>query len=691
MRRDLTPVLALAAAWWLWTDLTAAWGPSLITVLGQAGSTSAVLLGLFALACVALPFALVALLSIERTGNGITFRSVNGAGIALLAVALLARVVLAFVPGGSVQLWASSLGVAAALGWIALLAARHGRSLATGVASGWLITTALAAAGGTWLPIWRTDALGTVATVLLVGLALATCGAILKPTSPLTHRQAWTLFPLALVAGIAVVNPGRASTIITDTGPALLVVGCATAALSVAALGRAVTGWGRVAAGALAVVMVACSLWGTWAPGSGLPMELAWWLTPLLVAGPICLTVMLTPDLPHSTEPSTQSDVAADAAADEADEKLIAQVEAETEAAQARLTTRPRAIADLRPLQEAHDRLADREAAGWAQAATPFTVLQGALVWVVGFFLYYGGYDLGYRMDWLLPVVLAVVVYGVYRATPVPDRTGGPPLLLYPIALACLVAAGIGAYEYRQPVSSVPTADRDLRVVTWNVRMGYGLDGTFDPVAVGQRLRGADVVLLSEVDRGWLLNGGQDQLAILAHQTGQRLYFAPAADPVWGDAVLTNLPVTEVRNQPLASHGAPTGAQALAVKVRVDQDPIWMVSTHLQPHQSIVTEQAGEVAAFAASLASDGSAVVLAGDLNTEPGSEAFAALTAAGLTDALAENRPAATFSADQPTKQIDHVMVSGGLTVREAGVWDSRASDHLPVWGDLTLRAVS
>src|SRR3546814_18002779 len=88
--------------------------------------------------------------------------------------------------------------------------------------------------------------------------------------------------------------------------------------------------------------------------------------------------------------------------------------------------------------------------------------------------------------------------------------------------------------------------------------MGYGMDGEFDPRAVAAQIadQDPDVVLLSEVDRAWLLNGGQDQLAILARLLDMEAHFGPAADAVWGDAILTDLPVEDVRSRTLDSFGA---------------------------------------------------------------------------------------------------------------------------------------
>ncbi len=631
MRRDLPPVLALAAAWWLLADLTAVWGPSLLTVLGSTASTPVWPLGLFALGCVAAAFALVALT--RRPGSP----------VALLAVALLARIVLAATPGGQVQLWAASVGFAAALAWFAHLAVRHGQALASGLATGWLLTATVAAVGGTWLPVWRTDPIGIVCTIVLVLLAVSTLKQATTDTAPLSRRQAWSIFPVALVAGIAVVNAGRASTIITDTGPLLLVIGCATAALSVAALGRAHTPWGRLAAGLVGVLLVMASLWGTWAPES-LHLELAWWLAPMLVVAPVCLAVLLTPDLPDRAEPDD-------------------------------LVREDAGLADLSPL---HDR---QEA---ARAASPFLVLGGAVVWALGLFGYYAGYDLGYRADVLVPVVLAVVVIGVWEARPLPARTGGPAPALYGVTAIALVAATVGAWQHRQPTAVERTASADVSITAWNLRMGYGTDGRFDPEAVARQVQDSDVVLLSEIDRGWLLTGGQDQLAILAQLTGKRLYFAPAADPVWGDAVLTSLPVTEVVGRPLASFGAPTGAEALAVRLRASGRSFWVVSTHLQPKNDgndRTIDQTGQVARFARSLTGDGSGVILAGDFDFEPGSRSFSTVLQAGFEDALAADRPAPTFTSNNPEEERDHIFVSSRIEVLDARVETSNASDHLPV----------
>ncbi|MFG1883427.1 endonuclease/exonuclease/phosphatase family protein [Micromonospora sp. NPDC049102] len=151
---------------------------------------------------------------------------------------------------------------------------------------------------------------------------------------------------------------------------------------------------------------------------------------------------------------------------------------------------------------------------------------------------------------------------------------------------------------------------------------------------------------------------------------------------VWGDAVLSRWPVTEPKSLPLPAVGAPTGAQALAVTLDLgDGVRAAVVSTHLQPPPGRgPVVQARAVADFATGYAA-GRPLVVAGDLNTEPGDEAFGQFTAAGLVDALAGSRPLATSPADDPREQIDHVFVSPGLTATDPVAPRGEASDHLPV----------
>ncbi|MFC4584603.1 endonuclease/exonuclease/phosphatase family protein [Sphaerisporangium corydalis] len=355
--------------------------------------------------------------------------------------------------------------------------------------------------------------------------------------------------------------------------------------------------------------------------------------------------------------------------------------------------------------------------AGRRPASSPvrsgLALLGGALVFLVAVFVYYAAYDidLGFP-NAVVPVLMAALV----TVVAVRAAAGAGPMLLTspfrpgrPLAFAAVVLVAAGAAAWRPLPDVRATSGNEFTLVAYNIRMGFGLKGTLDldRIAAWARSERPDVVLLSEVDRGWLLNGGHDGLARIAKGLGMRYRFAPAADPLWGDAILTNLPIRQIASHPLGGHDYPTGAQAQAVVLEVGGTEVGIVGTHLQAPPG----QAPEVAAIARDLAAGAGAeragtgvpgarapvagapttgtpalgaprpVLLAGDLNTRPGDPEMRVLAAAGLSDPLTAWGNPPTSPADAPVERIDHVLVSRGLTVVGAHVPRVGFSDHLPV----------
>ncbi|MCD9154551.1 endonuclease/exonuclease/phosphatase family protein [Aeromicrobium duanguangcaii] len=327
------------------------------------------------------------------------------------------------------------------------------------------------------------------------------------------------------------------------------------------------------------------------------------------------------------------------------------------------------------------------QAANTGRRGGAVTIAVGGVVWVALLFAYYAGYDLGYRADWLL--VAAAAVIGLVGATAAP--ASGPtarPAVLVGIAGAAVVAGAlalVGPAVTIRPLDTRQPSDDQVRVAAYNLRMGYGMDGVFRPREVASVLADADVALVSEIDRGWFLNGGQDQLAILARLTGRTAWFGAAADPVWGDGVLADADRAEVRRHRLPSHGAVTGAQVIAVRPDGPWSSTWFVSTHLQPvdNDEGVTAQAADLAEWMRALDGD---VVLGGDFNMREGSAAHGTVTSLGLTDAAPGGAP--TSPADRPVKRIDYLFSSPGLTASDVEVPGLEASDHLPVIATFTRR---
>ncbi|MEU4542837.1 endonuclease/exonuclease/phosphatase family protein [Nonomuraea dietziae] len=273
----------------------------------------------------------------------------------------------------------------------------------------------------------------------------------------------------------------------------------------------------------------------------------------------------------------------------------------------------------------------------------------------------------------------------------VPARRAAARLsgLWRPVVAAVLLTGLSLAAGWRSAPAVQPKAGSSFTLLAYNIRMGFGLDGrlSLDDITAWAAAKRPDVVLLSEVDRGWLLNGGHDDLDRIARGLGLRAYCAPAADQVWGDALLTNLPVKQVVSHPLGKHGYPTGAQAQTAVIEVGGSEVGIVNTHLQSPPG----QAPEVAALVRELSAGGRRpVVLAGDLNTRPGDPEMRVLESAGLSDPLIALGNPATSPADAPVERIDHVLVTGGVRVESADVPRLPYSDHLPVMAALRITSV-
>lgn len=619
----------LVPATLLLVDVLRVWLPSIITIFGQAASTPAELMGGFALLWFVVPFAVVPLWSRlpvpgRRVVMGAAALGLGGSRLALL-----------FVHGGQPQLYVASAGVLCGLVWLATQA-MDGLAPVPGVPAG------LALAGVQHLVLGTVDLTWRHAwwVYVVVGVEVLWFAAFAgRPVwANAVQGTGWSLVgPAMLLTGMMLLSPAA------WTAELSYVTGALPRGVGSDGIGRPVSVWLW-----LLVLIPAVALWRGATRLSNLiaPPGVTWAVT--LV---VCVSVFMYVPV-HGYGPAI---------------RLLA----------------------LGFGAWALGRCMSVAGNGATRRRVPsgYAVLGGMAGFAVAAILYYAAYDLGLPNRWV-PVAVAVYV----AARTIADAGAGEHVdqrqLNWTFALMW-PAVGLLTYVAGPMPAPVERPDaRSVRLVAYNIRMGFGLDGTFDPDAAAGAVRREhpDVVVLSEVDRAWLLNGGHDTLEVLARRLGMRYSFAPAADPVWGDAVLTNLPITARRSVRLSADGAPTGAQALGVLIRVGGREVAVVSTHIQPPPGRAPlTQVREISTFATGFAGDRPTVV-AGDLNIEPGDESMRAFDAAGYADGLAAFRPLPTFPADRPVKQIDHVLVRGALTAADPSVGTTTASDHAPL--AVTLR---
>ncbi|MHC4909630.1 MAG: endonuclease/exonuclease/phosphatase family protein [Planctomycetota bacterium] len=254
------------------------------------------------------------------------------------------------------------------------------------------------------------------------------------------------------------------------------------------------------------------------------------------------------------------------------------------------------------------------------------------------------------------------------------------------IARAVLVTSCLVAWGCAPPVTT--------RVVSYNIHHGEGVDGRFDLERIAEVIIALDpdLVALQEVDRGTRRSGGIDQASVLAMLTGRHHAYGramPYDGGEYGVAILSRWPIVEATNDPLPYSEGHEPRTALSVVVESPKGRrLRFISTHFQ-HDSgdDRLEQARRL-----NRIFDGEnepPMILAGDLNAEPGSPPMQELLE-WWTPAILEEPPL-TFSSTAPDRTIDWILLKPGRkwTVFSVEAIDEPvASDHRPLVAVVRVR---
>jgi endonuclease/exonuclease/phosphatase family metal-dependent hydrolase len=241
--------------------------------------------------------------------------------------------------------------------------------------------------------------------------------------------------------------------------------------------------------------------------------------------------------------------------------------------------------------------------------------------------------------------------------------------------------------------------DQALRVASFNIHHGVGIDGRLDIERIAAVIdeQDPDVVGLQEVDRHLGQRSGfVDQAAWLADRLRLQVVFGANidADPrtpgaprrQYGTAILSRYEILDWRNTLLPRPQGGEQRGLLEAVIELGSVRLRAFDTQLQNRSQV--ERLDQIAAIRSIVAEAREPVVLVGDLNALPRSPEIA-----DITEDLADAWPVAgeghgfTFDAETPHGRIDYVLTSPGIVARRAEVVASNASDHLLVVADLVL----
>jgi endonuclease/exonuclease/phosphatase family metal-dependent hydrolase len=254
----------------------------------------------------------------------------------------------------------------------------------------------------------------------------------------------------------------------------------------------------------------------------------------------------------------------------------------------------------------------------------------------------------------------------------------------FAIIMALTLASGC-----QNPAIPVETKPEILRVMTYNIHHGEGLDGKVDLERIARLILAAraDIVALQEVDRGVRRTAGRDLPAELAQLTGLTGVFSnnfSFQGGEYGNAVLTRFPVLHTTNSLYQMLRPNEQRGLLQLTLDVHGRKLVFLNTHIdyRPDDSERWLNVQEIKALTGGYA--GLPVILCGDFNTTPESRIYRELRTT-FADAwqLAGSAEGFTFPAHVPDRRIDYVWVSRTDLLRpiRTEVPASDASDHRPL----------
>jgi endonuclease/exonuclease/phosphatase family metal-dependent hydrolase len=228
---------------------------------------------------------------------------------------------------------------------------------------------------------------------------------------------------------------------------------------------------------------------------------------------------------------------------------------------------------------------------------------------------------------------------------------------------------------------------KTIRLGTFNLHGGKGLDGRVDLSRSAKCLENLDFVALQET-RGAGFFGGDDQAALLGKQLEMAWLFAPAARQ-WcffesGNGFLTSLPVTFWERIPLQSHRDYSFRNVVLLGLKQknhtgEERIVHILATHVNRRYD--EDRETQLRAVIALFLSLQEPAILLGDLNsTAKDSQIAKLLSNSQAIDAIGTVSDAKDMYPDR----IDWIFCRG-LKPIQAGVVENDASDHPMVWAEL------
>jgi len=202
--------------------------------------------------------------------------------------------------------------------------------------------------------------------------------------------------------------------------------------------------------------------------------------------------------------------------------------------------------------------------------------------------------------------------------------------------------------------------------------------------AIAEMATDFDIVGLQELDPGSFRSGFINQTGYLARKAGFPYWHSQTNRRIgrWvrhSNGILSRYRPLEIRDHKLP--GVIPGRGGIVLRYGGTGEDLHLLLLHLSLGRGARLRQLEYVAALINRLPH----VVVMGDLNCHSRSKEMAWLRA--RTNLAEPVHDLFTYPSWRPQHNIDHILVSRSITVREVSVLDYALSDHLPITMDIDL----
>lgn len=260
------------------------------------------------------------------------------------------------------------------------------------------------------------------------------------------------------------------------------------------------------------------------------------------------------------------------------------------------------------------------------------------------------------------------------------------------VVLWCAVWSVVGWASHGASEAAEPLR---LRILSYNIHHGAGVDGKLDLPRIAGVIRGAepDLVALQEVDRIVERSGRVDQPAELAKLLDMHVAFGAnirLQGGQYGNAVLSKFPLVRHENRllPNVDRGEQRGLLDADVGLPGGRGELRFLVTHFDHRPDDRERRASVEQVNRLAMLQPDRPTILAGDLNDGPSS---AVLRELDTRWRRTNDEPRPTVPVDRPVQQIDFVLVRpvDRWKIVETRVLDEAvASDHRAVLAVVELR---